>query len=94
MRPSSSAVRLAGVTRSASITPARHSATRPNPANSAPKMPSCTSRPGTKIVYALSAPNVLASGSSSGPNRLRYRIGCTSPMITQAGLRSAMRSCR
>ena len=49
-RPTSSAVRLAGVTRSASMTPSRHSAMRLNPAKNAPKMPSCTSNPGTKNV--------------------------------------------
>ncbi len=47
----SSAVRLAGVTRSASMTPSRHSPMSEKPAKNAPKMPSCTSRPGTKKVY-------------------------------------------
>ena len=49
-RPMSSAVRLAGVTRSASMTPSRHSPMSEKPAKKAPKMPSCTSRPGTKKV--------------------------------------------
>jgi hypothetical protein len=47
-RPSSSAVRLAGVTRWLSTTPARYSAISPKPTNSAPKIPSCTRIPGTK----------------------------------------------
>ena len=44
--PTSRAVRLAGVTRSASITPSRHSPISPKPAKNAPNMPSWTSRPG------------------------------------------------
>lgn len=42
-RPMSRAVRLAGVTRSASMTPSRHSPIRLKPANIAPKTPSWTS---------------------------------------------------
>ena len=45
-RPAISAIREAGVTRSASMTPARSSAIRPKPTNIAPNMPSCTIRPG------------------------------------------------
>src|SRR6476661_7620028 len=33
-------------------------------------------------------------GLSRGPNSSRYRIGCISPMMTQAGLRRFIRSCR
>ena len=42
-------VRLAGVTRWLSMTPARYSAISPKPTNSDPKMPSWTRIPGTKI---------------------------------------------
>ena len=72
-RPTSSAVRDAGVTRSASTTPSRHSAISPKPAKNAPNMPSWTSSPGTRNVYALSAaPGKLAtSGLSNGPKSSR-----------------------
>ena len=46
-RPSSSAVRLTGVTRIRSTTPVRYSWIRLNPANRLPNMPSCTSSAGT-----------------------------------------------
>src|SRR5438309_207886 len=49
-RPSSSATRLTGVTRSRSITPMRSSAIRLKPTPAAPNMPSCTSRPGTNTL--------------------------------------------
>ena len=49
-RPTSSDDRAAGVTRSASMTPSRHSPIRLNPAKNAPKMPSWTSMPGMKNV--------------------------------------------
>ncbi len=67
----SSAVRLAGVTRSASTTPSRHSAMSPKPAKKAPNTPSWTSIPGTKKVQLLAYPNCAASGSRSGPKRNR-----------------------
>ena len=70
-RPTSNAVRLAGVTRSASMTPSRHSPMRLKPTKKAPKMPSWTSMPGTKNVQALVAPNWLISGLSRGPNSSR-----------------------
>jgi len=54
-RPTSRAPRLAGVTRSHSMTPSRHSPIRLNPAKNAPKRPSWTSSPGTRKVYGLSA---------------------------------------
>ena len=49
-RPTNRALRLAGVTRSASTTPSRHSPISPKPAKNAPNMPSWTSRPGTRNV--------------------------------------------
>ena len=72
-RPTSRAVREAGVTRSASTTPSRHSAINPKPAKNAPNMPSWTSSPGTRNMNSLSAaPGKLATrGSSNGPKRSR-----------------------
>ena len=81
------------------MTPARQSEMIANPTNVEPKRPSWISRPGTKNLYAPAVPAALVlplSGTlvSSGPNRARYRIGCTSAMITQAGLRRLSRICR
>ena len=47
-RPASSAVRLTGVTRNRSMTPARQSAMIVKPTKAAPNRPSWISRPGTK----------------------------------------------
>ena len=72
-RPRRSDPRLAGVTRIRSTTPARHSAINPKPAKAAPKMPSWTSSPGTNTCQAEPGgkPGADATGSSSGPNRIR-----------------------
>src|SRR5947207_12489092 len=51
-RPNKSATRLTGVTRSRSMTPMRSSEIKLNPTPAAPNMPSCTSSPGTKTLYA------------------------------------------
>src|SRR3954447_3338390 len=92
-RPSSSDSRLTGVTRIRSMTPARSSAIRPNPTNSVPNMASCTSRPGTKNLYA-SALLIRSAFFSSGPNSSRKYSGCIRPTTTQTGLRSTSVICR
>ncbi len=54
-RPASRDIREAGVTRIRSTTPARSSAIRLKPTNSAPKIPSCTSSPGVKTCHEFPA---------------------------------------
>ena len=91
-RPVMIASWLTGVTRNRSMTPARQSEMIANATNVEAEEAELISRPGTKNLYAPAVPAALVlplSGTlvSSGPNRARYRIGCTSAMITQAGLR-------
>ena len=71
-RPISSAVRGAGRDPLGSMTPARYSAISPKPTNSAPKMPSWTSRSRARTAGTrCRLPSCAASGLSSGPNRTR-----------------------
>ena len=72
-RPSSSETREAGETRIRSTTPLRISDSSPKPTNAAPKIPSCTSRPGTNTCQASPGgnPGDCTTFSSSGPNSAR-----------------------
>jgi hypothetical protein len=94
--PKRRAKRLTGVTRMRSITPARHSAMMAKPTKREPNRPSWTRSPGTKMRQAWSedAPGALTKCLTSGPNRVRYRIGWITPMISHAGLRRDRRICR
>jgi len=70
VRPRISETRRAGVTRCRSITPSRSSWMIPKPAKPAPKMASCSSRPGTNTRHASSprrppTPTALSSGPNS-----------------------------
>ena len=72
-RPNRSATRLTGVTLRRSMTPMRSSEIKLNPTPAAPNMPSWTSSPGTKTLYAPPGgnPRIAAIGFSSGANRTR-----------------------
>jgi hypothetical protein len=69
-----------------------------NPTNVEPNS-SWISSPGTKNRYASAAPPVpdppdsepAGRFVSSGPNSTRYRIGCSSPIVRNAGLRRISR---
>src|SRR5215469_121042 len=98
-RPARIATRLTGVTRYRSITPDRQSEMIANPTNVEPNSASWISSPGTKNRYAFAVPPLPDSEpagrfASSGPNSTRYRIGCSSPIVRNAGLRSTSRTCR
>ena len=71
-RPKSMAMRLIGVTRIRSTTPARSSAIRPNPTKAPPNTAVWMSRPGMNQLKALvPAWAALTEASRSGPKRTR-----------------------
>jgi hypothetical protein len=88
-RPSSIATRLMGVTRIRSTTPSRSSSHSPKPTKAELNSAVMTRMPGTKTLKAPPGgkPGMLAMFFNSGPKSSRYKMGCSSPMISQTGLR-------